>query len=47
MGGRFLTANLGTRSHLASCSRTCGLTGSIVPARGPAPGEGVRPPEPV
>jgi hypothetical protein len=31
------SANLGTRSHLASCSRICGLTGSIVPATGPAP----------
>ena len=41
------SANLATRSHLASCSRICGLTGSIVPATGPAPGEGVRPPEPL
>ena len=32
------STNLGTRSHLASCSRICGLTGSIVPATGPAPG---------
>ena len=32
------SANLAARSHLASCSRSCGLTGSIVPARGPAPG---------
>ena len=32
------SANLATRSHLTSCSRSCGLTGSIVPARGPAPG---------
>jgi len=30
-----------------SCSRICGLTGSIVPATGPAPGGGVCPPEPV
>jgi hypothetical protein len=31
--------NLGTRSHLASCSALSGLTGSIVPATGPAPGD--------
>jgi hypothetical protein len=33
------STNLTTRSHLASCSRSCGLTGSIVPATGPAPGD--------
>lgn len=30
------SANLAVRSHLASGSRSCGLTGSIVPATGPA-----------
>jgi hypothetical protein len=32
------SANLAVRNHLVSCSRTCGLTKSIVPATGPAPG---------
>ena len=36
-----------SRDSLMSCSRICGLTGSVVPATGPAPGVGVCPPEPV